>query len=257
MITIKTDQEIALLREGGERLARVLQEISKETCAGVSAKELDARAERLVREGGDTPSFLNYRSGKNNRPYPASLCVSINDNVVHGLPKDTDIIRDGDVVSLDTGLIHKGMYLDSAITITVGKVDANAKKLIKVTCEALSVGIAEAKAGNHVGDIGYAIEKFVKRYKFGIVHELAGHGVGYAVHEDPYIPNFGERGKGEILKPGMVIAIEPMINEGTEKVVLGDDGFTFRTADGKRSAHFEHTVLITEGEPEVLTKADW
>ena len=253
MITIKTKEEIATLREAGRRLARVINAVVEAARPGAKATELDELAERLVREAGDTPSFLNYKSSKSGKPYPASLCVSINDAVVHGLPKESDVIKEGDVVALDMGLVHKGLFVDSAVTIGVGSIDENAKKLISVTKEALSVGIRAARAGKYTGDIGFAVERFIKPSGFGIVRELAGHGVGHAVHEDPYIPNFGKRGEGAELKPGMVIAIEPMINEGGEKIILDKDGFTFRTADGKRSAHFEHTVLITKTEPEILT----
>jgi len=253
MVTIKTEDEIALLREGGKHLARVLEALIKAARPRVSAVELDKLAERLVRENGDIPSFLNYKAKGSKRGFPASLCVSINDEVVHGLPQKGRVISEGDIVALDMGLIHKKMYLDSAVTVAVGKVDEAGKKLIQVTKDALAVGVKAARAGKHTGDIGYAIERFIKPTGFGIVRELAGHGVGYDVHEDPYIPNYGKRGRGDLLKPGMVIAIEPMINEGGDDIYVDDDGFTFRTKDGKRSAHFEHTVLITDGEAEVLT----
>ena len=253
MVTIKTENEIALLREGGKHLARVLEALIKAARPGVSAVELDKLAERLVRENRDIPSFLNYKAKGSKQNFPASLCISVNDEVVHGLPKKGQVITEGDIVALDMGLIHEKMYLDSAVTVAVGKVDETAAKLIQITKDALSVGIKAARAGKHTGDIGYAIERFIKPTGFGIVRELAGHGVGYDVHEDPYIPNYGKRGRGDLLKPGMVIAIEPMINEGGDDIYVDDDGFTFRTKDGKRSAHFEHTVLITNGEAEVLT----
>lgn len=253
MVTIKTENEIALLREGGKHLARVLEALIKAARPGVSAVELDKLAERLVRENRDIPSFLNYKAKGSKQNFPASLCISVNDEVVHGLPKKGQVITEGDIVALDMGLIHEKMYLDSAVTVAVGKVDETAAKLIQITKDALSVGIKAARAGKHTGDIGYAIERFIKPTGFGIVRELAGHGVGYDVHEDPYIPNYGKRGRGDLLKPGMVIAIEPMINEGGDDIYVDDDGFTFRTKDGKRSAHFEHTVLITDGEAEVLT----
>ncbi|OHA25967.1 MAG: type I methionyl aminopeptidase [Candidatus Taylorbacteria bacterium RIFCSPHIGHO2_02_FULL_46_13] len=255
MITIKTTEEINLLREGGWRLAEILAEVARLVKPGVTGKELDMLAEKLIREGGDVPSFLNYRSRGKGVAYPASLCVSVNDQVVHGLPTGTQIIKAGDVVSLDLGLIHQGLFLDSALTLGVGKIDTIAQKLIGTTRESLSIGIAHVVAGKHVGDIGYAIERFIKPHGFGIVRELAGHGVGYEVHEDPYIPNYGKRGAGAELKKGMVVAIEPMINEGGDEIFLDKDGFTYRTRDGKRSAHFEHTVLITDGEPEILTQA--
>ncbi|OHA18165.1 MAG: type I methionyl aminopeptidase [Candidatus Taylorbacteria bacterium RIFCSPHIGHO2_01_FULL_46_22b] len=255
MVTIKNEKEIALLREGGRRLAQVISGLVLAAIPGVSGKELDELAEKLVREKGDIPSFLHYKAGKGGKEYPASLCLSINDEVVHGLPaKKGKSIKEGDLVSIDMGLIHEGMFLDSAVTIGIGKIDPIAKKLISVTKQALEIGIAAARAGNHVGDIGYAIETFITPNKFGIVRELAGHGVGYAVHEDPYVPNYGKQGQGEKLLAGMVIAIEPMVNEGSAKIVLDKDGHTFRTADGKRSAHFEHTVLITDGTAEVLTQ---
>jgi len=255
MVTIKKPEEIAVLREGGKRLALVLQAVCDAALPGASSRALNDLAEKLVRDGGDEPSFLNYQPKGASRAFPSSLCVSINDEVVHGVSNEKDkILKEGDVVSLDMGLIHKKMFLDSAVTVGVGKIDAKAKKLISVTKAALELGIKEAVTGKHVGDIGFAIEDFIKPSGFGIVRILAGHGVGYSVHEEPYIPNFGHRGKGVELKAGMVIAIEPMINEGSEKVRLDKDGFTFVTQDGKRSAHFEHTILITNEAPEVLTK---
>ena len=254
MVTVKTTEEIALLREGGKRLATILSEVVGAAKAGITGKQLDALAEKRIREGGDIPSFLEYKARGKGPAFPASLCVSMNNQVVHGLPTDKQILKEGDIVSLDLGLIHKGMFLDSAVTISIGSIDSAAQKLLSVTKEALSIGIAQALAGKHTGDIGYAIERSIKPHNFGIVRELAGHGVGYEVHEDPYIPNYGKRGNGTELKKGMVVAIEPMVNEGSEAIVLDKDGFTYRTADGKRSAHFEHTIAITDGKPEVLTQ---
>jgi methionyl aminopeptidase len=254
MVTIKKKEEIALLREGGKRLARILEVVRKAIRPGVESVTLNELAENLTREGGDLPSFLQYRSRSSKQGFPSSLCVSINDEIVHGVStKRGTFVRKGDLVSIDMGIIHKGLYTDAAMTVGVGKVDARAEELLRVTKEALSLGIAAARAGNYTGDIGFAVEEFVKPYGFGIVRELAGHGVGYAVHEEPYVPNFGTRGSGVKLLAGMVIAIEPMINEGSGAIVLDDDGFTYRTRDGKRSAHFEHTVLITDGDAEVLT----
>ncbi len=254
MVTIKSKKEIESLREGGRRLARVLDEIALAVQPGISAFKLDVLAERLVRRGGDIPSFLNYKPYGAEKPYPSSLCVSVNDEVVHGPPLERKVLKDGDIVSLDMGLVHDGLFVDSAVTVPVGAIDKTAQNLLAVTREALKRGIREARAGKFTGDIGHAVESFIKPKGLGIVRELAGHGVGYGVHEDPYVPNYGKPGKGVELKSGMVIAVEPMINEGTSKIVLDKDGFTFRTADGKRSAHFEHTVLITDGEPEILTK---
>jgi methionyl aminopeptidase len=253
-IIIKTPEEIEILREGGKRLAAVLYKVKEIVKPGISTKQLDKYAEKLIKEMGDEPSFLNYSPDKAKKPYPASLCVSMNDEVVHGIPKKEKILREGDTVSLDLGLKHKNLFTDMAITVPVGEIDNSSQKLLETTEKALYVGIDKARAGNKIGDIGHAIESFVRPHKYGIVEVLAGHGVGKAVHEDPYIPNFGKKGTGAILEKGMVIAIEPMINNGTKNVILDEDGFTFRTADGKRSAHFEHTVLITDDEPEILTR---
>jgi methionyl aminopeptidase len=254
-ITIKTKEEIVILREGGKRLAFILNEVAKIVRPGISTRELDALANMLSIQGGDRPAFLDYKPYGAKRAYPASLCVSINDEVVHGIPNEDEakILKEGDIVSLDMGIIHKGLITDSAITVPVGKINKKAKELLNATREALDIGIQMAKLGNTVGDIGFAIESFVKPYGFGVVRELAGHGVGYKVHEDPYVPNYGRRGEGEILRPGMVIAIEPMINEGTPDIKLDHDGYTYRTLDGKRSAHFEHTIVVTEKGPEILT----
>ncbi len=254
MITIKTKEEHALLREGGKRLARILSELASEVKPGASAAFIDELARKLIVASGDEPVFLGYQPDLALRPYPASLCVSVNDEIVHGIPNEREkIFKEGDVVGLDIGLSHKKMIVDMAVTVPVGRIDGAAEKLLRATEEALAVGIKAAQGGARVGDIGAAIQAFVKPHGYGIVRELAGHGVGYAVHEEPYVPNYGKRNTGPILKPGMVIAIEPMLNEGTADVVLDEDGYTFRTADGKRSAHFEHSILITDGSAEILT----
>jgi methionyl aminopeptidase len=176
----------------------------------------------------------------------------VNNEVVHGIPSKNKILKEGDIISIDLGLKHKGLFTDHAITVPVGKINKTSQELLEITHEALLVGIEEAKNGNTVGDIGHAIEKFVNR-KYGIVRELSGHGVGKKIHEDPYIPNYGKKGKGQKLIPGMVVAIEPMLNIGKADIVTLSDGYTIKTADGSRSAHFEHTILITEGEAEILT----
>ncbi|OGI62522.1 type I methionyl aminopeptidase [Candidatus Nomurabacteria bacterium RIFCSPHIGHO2_01_FULL_40_12] len=256
-IIIKTKKEIEILREGGKRLATVLHKIKQKIKPGISTKDLDNYAFRLIKDIDDTPAFLNYRPAGAKVPFPASLCVSVNDEVVHGIPNSKRILKEGDIVAIDLGLKHKGLFTDMALTVPVGKVNPDAVKLMETTEKALQVGIDAAQVGNRVGDIGYAVESFVRAQgsgKYGIVEVLSGHGVGRAIHEDPYIPNFGKKGKGEKLVSGMVIALEPMINNGTKNVTLDDDGYTFRTADGKNSAHFEHTILITENGPEVLTK---
>lgn len=221
---------------------------------GVPIADLDAKAAELIRAGGDMPAFLNYQPYGASRPYPATLCVSINDEIVHGIPTEGDkVLKEGDIVSLDLGLIHRELITDGAITIAVGKVKPELEQLLTVTKKALMAGIKAAKAGARVGDISHAIQQVGQAHGYGIVEELAGHGVGYHVHEDPYVPNYGHAGKGELLKAGMVIAIEPMFNLGTKKIKLDNDGYTYRTVDGKPSAHFEHTVVITEKGAEVLT----
>jgi methionyl aminopeptidase len=254
-VTIKTKEEIDILREGGKRLAYILAEVGMAVKDGVSTLDLDNLARKLVEEGGDKSAFLNYKPAGMKRPYPASICVSINDAIVHGIPnEEPQIIKDGDIVSLDMGLIHKGLFTDAAITVAVGEVDEVGKNLIEDTRRALYEGIKAVKDGNHVRDISYAIEKYVRPKRLGIVEELCGHGVGYKVHEDPYIPNYCLEDKGEKLKAGMVIAIEPMLNEGSKHITLDADGYTYRTADGSRSAHFEHTIVVTKDGAEILTQ---
>jgi len=235
-IIIKTKEEIEILREGGKRLATVLYKIKEIVKPDISTKDLDDYAFKLIKEMGDEPAFLNYRPEGVDFAYPASLCVSVNNEVVHGIPSAKKILREGDIVSLDLGLKHRGLYTDMALTVPVGKISSASKKLIEVTEEALQVGIDMAQA------------------RYGIVEVLSGHGVGKSIHEDPYVPNFGKANTGAKLVPGMVIAIEPMLNNETKNVILDKDGYTFHTADGKKSAHFEHTILITESEPEILTK---
>jgi methionyl aminopeptidase len=251
-VIIKTAEQIETLRAGGKRLGAILAQVAKKVAPGVSTADLDKYAHDLIVEGGDVPAFLNYKPEGQSKAYPASLCTSVNNEVVHGIPKASKILKEGDVISIDLGLKHKGLFTDHAITVPVGKTNKASEQLLHATREAMMVGIAEAKAGNTVGDIGYAIEKFVNR-KYGIVRELSGHGVGVKIHEDPYVPNYGKKGKGQKLIPGMVIAIEPMLNIGKADILTLSDGYTIKTADGSRSAHFEHTVLITEGEPEILT----
>ncbi len=253
-IIIKTKEEIEILREGGKRLAFVLQKVKEQVRPGISTWELDKYAEKLIIEMGDYPAFLNYRPEGADRPYPASICISVNDEVVHGIPSKKRILKEGDIVSLDLGLRHKGLFTDHAVTVGVGEIGNGAKKLIEMTERSLYAGIDAAVGGGRIGDIGHAVESVARPFRYGVVEVLSGHGVGKAIHEDPYIPNFGKAGTGAKLVPGMVIAIEPMFNNGTKHVTMDDDGYTIRTADGKKSAHFEHTILITEGEPEILTK---
>lgn len=254
MITIKTKKDIEILREGGRRHAEILRELVNMVRPGITANDLNNRADELILEKGDKAAFLDYKPAGAKRPYPASLCVSINDEVVHGIPNESNkVLKEGDIVSMDLGLMHKGLITDAAVTVPVGKVSPDLMKLLDVTKKALMAGIKAAKGGRHVGDISSAIERVGVANNYGIVEELSGHGVGYSVHEDPYVPNYGDAHEGEVLQPGMVIAIEPMFNIGTRSIKLAKDGYTYVTADGKPSAHFEHTIVITKGEPEILT----
>ncbi len=252
MIIIKTQEEIKNLRIAGKHLGEILSILEKEIKPGVTPKQLDVRSRELIQERGCTPAFLGYTPQGAPRPYPAALCTSVNSEVVHGIPTDTPL-KEGDIISIDLGLWYEGVVVDSARTVGVGKILPELQKLLDVTKESLSVGIAHALAGNRTGDIGNAIETFIKPHKYGIVKELAGHGVGRQIHEDPYVPNYGKAGSGALLKKGMVIAIEPMINLGKAGVVFHKDGYTVTTKDSLPSAHFEHTVLITDGHPEILT----
>lgn len=255
MINIKKPEEIEIMKEGGKRHSFILSEIAKVVAPGISTQTLEDLAVKLISEGGDKAAFLNYTPRGAKRAYPASLCVSINNEIVHGIPNEEPrILLEGDIVSLDLGLIHKGLITDSAITVGVGEISLENKKLLEHCKEALYLGIKAARGGNHVGDIGYAIESFIKSFGYGLSEGLAGHGVGYKVHEDPFVPNEGKQGQGEKLVPGMVIAIEPMVTLGSSKITLDKDGYTYKTRDGSNAAHFEHTIVITEGEPIVLTK---
>jgi methionyl aminopeptidase len=256
MTKLKSEQDIKFLREGGRHLSVIMHELKKHVRAGNTTLQINELATKLILEMGDEPSLLNYKPYGANRPYPATICISINDEIVHGIPNETvKTFKEGDIVGLDLVLTHQGVFVDMAETVAVGEVSREAHELMDVTREALEVGISVCKPGNKVGDIGCAIEAFVKPMKkFSIVEELGGHGVGHKVHEEPYVANFCMKEKGPTMVPGMVLALEPIINLGTKHVVLEDDGYTFKTADGKLSAHFEHTVLITEEGCEVMTR---
>ncbi len=249
-VTIKSEREIGLMREAGVLLAQVLDELAGSLHAGMSTLDLDRIGERLIREKGCIPSFLNFEG------YPASICVSVNDEVVHGIPRKDHIIREGDIVSLDCGLIYKGYQSDTARTYPVGKVSPEAEQLMRVTRESFFEGIRYAKAGYHINDISSAIQAYVDKYGYGIVRDLVGHGIGTEMHESPEIPNFAMKKRGTLLRPGMTLCIEPMINLGRPDVDWLDDDWTVVTEDGSLSAHYENTVLITEGEPEILTLQD-
>lgn len=248
-IIVKSPQEIDIMREAGRIVASTLATLAARVKPGVSTGDLDKVAAREFREKGATPSFKGYRG------YPASLCVSINDEVVHGIPGKR-VIQDGDVVSLDLGSIYKGYQGDAAITVGAGKISRQAQELIDVTREALAVGIKAAVVGARVGDISWAIQSFVESHGYSVVREYAGHGIGRSMHEEPQVPNFGAPGRGALLQDGMVLALEPMVNVGGWRTRTLDDGWTVCTLDGSLSAHFEHTVAIRAAGPEVLTSPD-
>lgn len=254
MVNIKTQEEIETMREGGVIHAAILRDLSEAVQPGVSADYIDTLARALFEQYNVTPAFLGYTPEGVSYPYPAAVCVSVNDEVVHGIPLEDTIFQEGDVVSLDIGVVYKNLITDAATTLVVGEGSEEDRKLVNITKEALMVGIKAAQVGNTVGDIGHAIETFVKPYGYGIVKILAGHGVGYEVHEDPYVPNYGKPGVGEKLVPGMVIAIEPMLTRGSDEVAATEDEYTYVTYDGSNAAHFEHTVAITEQGPIILTK---
>ncbi len=252
-IIIKTKEEIDILREGGKRLATILAKVAQAVKPGVSAYDLDALAEQLIREGGDEPAFKGYKPSHHSKPFPATLCVSVNSEVVHGIPHKEKILKEGDIVSIDLGIKHKGLFTDHAITVPVGKISKADQDLLTVTNEALLAGIDAISSGTKVGDVGSTIAAYAKKAKYGIIRELAGHGVGKYIHEDPFIPNYGVAGKGAMFVPGMVVAIEPMFTRGGEGIMVLSDGYTVKTVDNSKSAHFEHTVLITETGAEILT----
>jgi methionyl aminopeptidase len=251
---VKNDKQRADLIEAGKRLARIFDVLRAKVAPGVTAEELDDLAEQMIRDDGDSPAFLGYTPEGMSRPFPATLCVSINDEIVHGIPNESEkIIKEGDIVSLDFGLIHNGVVVDSAITVPAGKINDESKKLLYATEDALAAGIAQAIPGNHLGDISHAIQEEIERAGFSVVKSLGGHGVGDEIHEEPFIPNYGRAGEGILLKEGMVLALEPITAAGKSAIVLAPDGWTYRTKDGSRSAHFEHTILIEKGGARIIT----
>lgn len=256
MALIKNEKEVESLREGGKILAQILKDLSAYVKPGISTEDINDYAMKLTEEYGAEPVLLGYHPEFASHPYPAALCTSVNNTVQHGIPRADEILKEGDIINLDMTIGYKGMIVDSGITIPVGKTDVESQKLIDVTREALAIGIKQAKAGNRIGDISHAIETFVKARGFSIVEALCGHGVGHAVHEEPQIPNFGKAGTGSLIKVGNVFAIEPIVNAGKKDVIFDDDGdgYSVYTEDGSRSAHFEHTVAITERGPEIMTK---
>jgi methionyl aminopeptidase len=251
-IRLKTAEDIQILREGGKHLAEVVATVAAMVRPGITPMELDQKAADMIASFGDTPAFKGYRPQGAAFAYPATLCVSVDDEIVHGIPDD-EPLEEGSIVSIDCGLVHQGLITDHAVTVPVGKISNKLQNLLDVTQAALERGIQAAVLENTIGDIGHAIAKDIPN-SFGIIRELAGHGVGYAVHEDPYVPNYGRPGTAEPLQSGLVIAIEPMLTLGTEEIDLDQDGYTLSTADQSYSAHFEHTIAITDNGPVVLTK---
>ena len=247
MVTIKSEREIELMREAGRILAKVHEELGRTLVPGMSTKEIDRMCEDMIRSHGCVPSFLNYQG------FPASVCISINDEVVHGIPDKHRYLEEGDIVSLDTGVIWKGYQSDAARTHMIGEVSGEARKLVEVTQQSFFEGIKYAKAGNHLNDISKAIQEYAESFGFGVVRDLVGHGIGTEMHEAPEIPNFAQRRKGIRLAAGMTLAIEPMITAGRYDVVWEDDGWTVVTEDGSLASHYDNTILITDGEPEILS----
>ena len=250
MVLPKTEEEIALMKENGMLVSRTLAEVGKLVAPGVTTNELNRVAETFIRDHGAIPSFLGYDG------FPAALCMSVNDVVVHGFPSDY-VLKEGDILSVDCGTFWKGYNGDSAYTFPVGEVDAETAKLLEVTKASLYKGIAQAVAGNRVGDIGHAVQQYAESFGFGVVRELEGHGIGKKMHENPGVPNYGKQGKGAKLVEGMTICIEPMINAGTRGVYLAKNGWEVHTADRKKSAHYELTVVVRKGRAEQLSTFDF
>jgi len=246
-ISIKTPAELKLMREAGAILASVIREVKCSLKSGFTTREVDQKAEELIKAQKVIPAFKGYRG------FPGCVCLSINEEVVHGIPGDR-VLKEGDIASLDVGIIHKGYYSDTAVTVAIGTIKPELQKLLDITSESLHRGIEQARVNNHLSDISHAIQKYVEADQFSIVREFVGHGIGKHLHEDPEIPNFGPPHQGPVLKEGMVLAIEPMVNLGRAETRILSDGWTVATQDGKSSAHFEHTVAIGKDGPEILTK---
>jgi methionyl aminopeptidase len=247
MIHRKSAAEIAIMREGGRCVAKVLERMKQVVKPGITTTEIEREADRISRELDIVPAFKGYNG------YPACICVSVNEEVVHGIPSDDRILAEGDIVGLDFGALRNGFYSDAAVTLAVGMVDKETQRLLDVTSEALERGIAEARVGNRVGDISNAVQSYVEESGFSVVKVFVGHGIGRNLHEEPQIPNYGEPQWGVRLKKGMTLAIEPMVNAGTDDVKVLADGWTAVTTDGRLSAHFEHTVAVTDDGPLIVT----
>ena len=250
MVSLKSAREIEIMRRSGKITSRVLTELMKAARAGMTTGELDRMAEDGIRALGGVPTFKGYHG------FTGSICASVNDEVVHGIP-GSRVLRDGDLLSIDIGTTFEGYVSDSAATVAIGNVPAAAKRLLDVTQECLMIGVGQMQVGNHVGDIGAAVQRHAEKHGYGVVRELVGHGVGRAMHEEPQVPNYGKAGSGMELRPGLVLAIEPMITQGRREVKILKDGWTVVTADGKLAAHFEHTIAVTDDGPKILTLRDF
>jgi methionyl aminopeptidase len=246
MIYLKTDEEIELMRESNLLVSRTHAELAKVIEPGISTLKLDKIAETFIRDNNSEPAFLGYNG------FPNTLCISVNDMVVHGIPSSY-LLKDGDIVSVDCGVLKNGFFGDSAYTFMVGNVKPEVKALLEATKESLFLAIKAALAGNRLGDIGYAVQSYCEKKGYSVVREMVGHGIGRNLHEKPEVPNYGQKGRGALLKPGMVLAIEPMINLGKKEIFVEKDGWTIRTKDGSPSAHFEHTIAICKGEADILS----
>jgi len=251
---LKTKEEIEVLREGGKRLAYIVRTVSEMVAPGVTTLELEEKARELFKKSGGKPAFLNYSPGGATRPYPAAICTSVNEAIVHGIPNENPItLKEGDIITVDGGLEYEGLITDHAITVPVGKIDGKLTNLLEQNKRALKVAIEKAQAGNYTGDIAAAVQAIGDAHDFGIPLELGGHGVGHKVHEDPFVPNVGRAKTGDRIKVGMVLALEPMFSLGADDIVMGDDDYTILMADGAYSSLFEHTIAVTEEGTEILT----
>ncbi len=255
MIFLKTEDEIELLRQSNLLVGKTLAELAKLIKPGITTLELDRVAEEFIRDHGAIPTFKGFPN-QYGEPFPASICTSVNEQVVHGIPNDIPL-KEGDIISIDCGTYMNGFCGDSAYTFSVGEVAPEVKKLLKVTKEALYLGIQNAVQGKRIGDIGYAIQTYCEDNSFGVVREFVGHGIGKEMHEDPQVPNFGKRGYGALLKKGMCLAIEPMITQGMKNIVMESDGWTVRTKDRKMAAHFEHTIAVRTGKADILSSFEY
>lgn len=256
MIFLKTEDEIELLRQSNLLVAKTLAEVAKLVKPGVTTGELDRVAEEFIRDNGAVPTFKGFPN-QYGEPFPCSLCTSINEQVVHGIPSDKVVLKEGDIVSVDCGTFMNGFCGDSAYTFCVGEVDQQVRALLKTTKDALYLGIENAIQGKRLGDIGHAIQQHCESHNFGVVREFVGHGIGKDMHEDPQVPNYGKRGYGTLLKNGLCIAIEPMITQGTRHIIMENDGWTVRTKDRKYAAHFEHTIAVRAGKADILSSFEF